>query len=384
MRCSFRIIVTLCILLASGQQTALAHSVGENYIFLNFRQDAIDGRFEVHLKDLEEKLGIAVEKAGSNAIEGVRLTAPRVQDYIRGHFSIAATDGPAYSLEFTDVNLLAVPEGTFAQYYFRARAMPLPDRFVIRHSMLYEGDRLHRGLLLVEFNAKTGISYGAEHIAMVFGPMSSEQSLDLRSVPRALAARDMIWQGVLHIWIGIDHVLFLVALMLPTVLVLAGNHWQPVSDFHKALWNVLKIVTVFTIAHSVTLLLAATGVLDVPSRLVESVIALSIALVALNNITGRMRDASLLVILTLGLFHGLGFATVMGHLPFRTVTLLKAVLGFNIGVELGQLAIVAVVFPALFLLRSRPLYMPVVLKGGSFALILVAGAWFVQRAFGME
>jgi hypothetical protein len=250
--------------------------------------------------------------------------------------------------------------------------------------MLYEGDRLHRGLLLVESNAKTGINYGAEHVAMVFGPVSSEQSLDLRSIPRALGARDMIWQGVLHIWIGIDHVLFLVALMLPTVLVLAGNHWRPVSDFHKALWNVLKIVTVFTIAHSVTLLLAATGVLDVPSRLVESVIALSIALVALNNIAGRMRDGSLLVILALGLFHGLGFATVMGHLPFRTTTLLKAVLGFNIGVELGQLAIVAVVFPALFLMRSRPLYMPVVLKGGSFALILVSGAWFVQRAFGME
>jgi len=151
----------------------------------------------------------------------------------------------------------------------------------------------------------------------------------------------------------------------------------------RALWNLLKIVTVFTVAHSITLLLAALGILDVPSRVVESIIALSIALVALNNITGRVREGSLLVVMTLGLFHGLGFAAVMGHLPFRTQDLLKAVLGFNIGVELGQMAIVAALFPVLYLLRTRPLYQPVVLKGGSALLILISGAWFVQRAFGL-
>jgi hypothetical protein len=193
-----------------------------------------------------------------------------------------------------------------------------------------------------------------------------------------------VWQGVLHIWSGIDHVLFLLALLLPTVLILKESAWRPVGRFRSALWNVLKIVTVFTAAHSVTLLLAALGFLNVPSRFVESVIALSIILVALNNITGTIREGSLFVVLTLGLFHGLGFAAVMAHLPFRMESLVKSVVGFNIGVELGQMVIVAALFPLLFLLRKLPLYIPVVLKGGSVVLILISSAWFFQRALGLD
>src|SRR5690606_10156367 len=125
-----------------------------------------------------------------------------------------------------------------------------------------------------------------EYTALVFSPTNTDQVLDLTDVPRAMTPRDMIPQGVWHIWIGIDHILFLLALMLPTVLVRNGERWRPVERFPRALLNLLKIVTLFTIAHSVTLLLAALDVIRLPSRLVESVIALSIVLVALNNIFG--------------------------------------------------------------------------------------------------
>jgi hypothetical protein len=130
-----------------------------------------------------------------------------------------------------------------------------------------------------------------------------------------------------------------------------------------------------------TLLLTALGFVNLSSRLVESMIALSIVLVAANNIKGTVREGSRLVILFLGLFHGLGFASVMGNLPFRMEKLLKYVIGFNIGVELGQIAIVAVIFPLLFFFRRSSYYVPVVLKGGSAILILVASVWFIQRAF---
>ena len=182
---------------------------------------------------------------------------------------------------------------------------------------------------------------------MVFGPTNSEQTLDLTSVPGLISPMGMIKQGVLHIWIGIDHILFLIALILPTVLYREDGSWKPVQSFRRAFFNLLKIITVFTFAHSVTLLLAAMGLLSVPSRFVESMIALSIVLVAGNNVTGKVRDGSLWVILFLGLFHGLGFASVMGHLPFRMGDLLKSVVCFNVGVELGQVVIVIIVFPIL-------------------------------------
>jgi hypothetical protein len=361
---------------------AAAHTMGENYVFVDVREDRIEGRFEIHASDLKEKLGITVTSGGTPDRTLINATASRVHAYIRERFAIAPEGGSDYPLEFTTHDAIQIPLGTFVQYHFRMPTGPLPDRLQVRHSMLYERDRLHRGLLLIGYNAKTREHLGEEYVAMVFGPAAVEQSLDLTAVPHLLGARDMVRQGVLHIWIGLDHILFLVALMLPTVLVVQRRSVSPVQGFSRALWNLLSIITVFTIAHSATLLLAALGFLDVPSRLVEAVIALSILLVAFNNITGHVREGSLLIILCLGLFHGLGFASVMGHLPIRVDSLLKGVIGFNIGVELGQLAIVAALFPLLFVLRRQPLYVPVVLRGGSIVLMLVAGAWFFERAFG--
>ena len=369
----------LCLWMAMVPVVGMAHSTGENYIFLNFREASIDGVFEIHFDDFEEKLGI--ETKGRDAATVVEQSAGKIREYINGNFTIGAEGEAPYELEFTSHGVLDVPQGRFAQFHFRAETGPLPDILALSHTMCYEGDRLHRGLVCVSENAKTGKNHGEEYVAMVFGPTTPEQTLDLNNIPGLISARAMIPQGVLHIWIGIDHILFLIALMLPTVLLLKEGSWEPVTGFRKALWNILKVVTVFTIAHSVTLLLAALGYLDIPSRFVESVIALSIILVALNNITGKVKGGSLWVILFLGLFHGLGFASVMGHLPFRMEKMLKCVIGFNIGVELGQIAIVVVLFPLLFFLRKKSFYVPVVLKCGSGILILVAGYWFVQRAF---
>jgi len=146
---------------------------------------------------------------------------------------------------------------------------------------------------------------------------------------------------------------------------------------------VLKIVTLFTIAHSITLGLAAMDFITLSSRLVESIIALSIVLVAVNNIFWRAEAATAVMIFILGLFHGMGFASVMGELPFRMKDALKCVIGFNIGVELGQMMLVALIFPILYLLRQNKMYKYVILNGGSAVLALIASFWFAQRALGL-
>ncbi len=369
-------------LIALAPTNVLAHAEGEDYVWLSFHPTWIEGHFEIHFEDLSDKLGIDIDPGAEDALQQVAATAPRVQAYIRDNFAIGPSGGAPFPLTFTHEETTVLPQGTFAQYHFRAETGELPDLLAIRHAMFYEGDKLHRGLVMVEYNFKTDTEYPGEYTALVFSPMNGEQELDLTAIPSIMAPRDMVAQGVRHIWIGLDHILFLVALMLPTVLVVKKGEWEPVERFPSALWNLLKIVTVFTIAHSITLLLAALDFISVPSRVVESVIALSIILVALNNIFGRVREGTLLIILGLGLFHGLGFASVMGHLPFRMVDLLRVVIGFNIGVELGQVVIVAALFPALYFFRRSRLYEPVVLKGISAVLILISGGWFVQRAFG--
>ena len=237
--------------------------------------------------------------------------------------------------------------------------------------------------MCIERNKKTGEEYEGEFAALVFSADTPEQELDLTNIEMLMRPRDFVWQGVLHIWIGLDHILFIITLLLPAVLLYQEASWKPVPEFRTAFWNIIKIVTIFTVAHSITLSLAALGVVRMPSRIVESVIAFSIILVALNTISPKFREKNWLIIFVFGLFHGLGFASVMSELPFRMVHLVKVLIGFNVGVELGQLAIVAAVFPVIFVLRKASMYTPVILRGGSLVTASIACYWFIERAFAL-
>lgn len=362
--------------------TAFSHTKGENYIFLEIKEDHILGRFEFRYDDLKEKLGIDILTGEDPAGAVLQASTIQVQEYIRNNFSIGPTANQLYDLEFTTASLFEA-EGGFAQYYFRIESATPPDFLHVLHNMFYEDDWIHRGVLVLEKGVWPADDYEMQ-IAMIFNSSNNEQVLDLNDVPELMTPIDMIWQGVLHIWAGLDHILFLFALILPIVLIKVGEQWVPVSDAKESLWGLLKIITAFTIAHSVTLLLAGLDILSIPSRLTESIIALSIILVALNNLSSKSHKVSLVMILILGLFHGLGFASVMGELPFWTEevsVLILIVIGFNVGVELGQFAILLVTFPILFALRKTRFYQPIVLTGGSILLAVIAAYWFVQRAF---
>ena len=212
-----------------------------------------------------------------------------------------------------------------------------------------------------------------------------------------------LWEGIRHIWIGTDHILFLVTLLLASVLVrrsepevaqeseglsddsaassqAKAKSWFPVGGFPGAFWNILKIVTVFTVAHSITLALASLDVISMEGWIVESIIAFSIILVALNNVFPFFHDRTWIVLFAFGLFHGMGFASVMRDLPFRMGDLTTLLLSFNVGVELGQLVIVIAVFPLIFFLRKWKLYQPVVLVGASLAICAWASVWLYERA----
>lgn len=391
-----------------GAANCSAHTTGETYVWLNVEEDRFTGRVEINFDELREKLGIDVpEQSGDHSensdvgdsdvgdsteeaapsderLAVLQATQQQVLDYIRKHYAISA-DAEPIPIEYIDLRILDLPgdEGKYAQYIYQTPVGRVPDMITIRNSLFVEDDFTHRSLVCIERNKKSGQEFEGEFTAMVFGAHNPVQDLDLTHIDLLLRPRDFIWQGVLHIWIGIDHILFIVALLLPAVLVHKDGRWQPVTKFRQAFWNILKIVTLFTIAHSITLSLAALGVIDLPSRLVESVIALSIILVAINTIQPKFNDKTWLIIFGFGLFHGMGFASVMSDLPFRMVHLVKVLIGFNIGVELGQLAIVAAVFPVIFLLRNEKRYQSVILVSGSVSIAAIAGYWFVERAFAL-
>ncbi len=381
---------------------AFGHAIGESYIWLNPQADFMDGRVEFRLEDLREHMGMEIPEDYAAAKIRIMELAPELKEYVKEHFQIVF-DGQEIAYEFVEVDLLEANKfGHFVQLFFKTSTLVVPDVVTVKSDMLFEFSKFQRCLLCTEYNHKTGKSYTEAFFHHIFNPWSTEQDVDFQTLSQVQQRwRTFVWQGVLHIWIGIDHILFLVALLLAAVLVkrdeseantdsqldtessTSKDQWVPVAGFTGAFWNVFKIVTIFTVAHSITLCLASLGIITLPSQLVESIIALSIVLVAFNNIVPTFRDRTWVILFLFGLFHGLGFASVMQHLPYRVGNLNKVLIGFNVGVELGQMAIVAAVFPIMYFLRKTSFYKPVFLVGGSIVLIAIASYWFVERAFGL-
>ena len=181
--------------------------------------------------------------------------------------------------------------------------------------------------------------------------------------------------------------------------------------FSGAFVEVVKVVTAFTLAHSITLSLAALQVITLPSRLVESAIAASVVIAALNNLRGTkwsplaaasgdrppggtsqswggpaidwVQSRLWVLALAFGLLHGFGFASVLSDLGLPQGALVLALVGFNLGVEIGQLAIVALFLPLAFILRKTRFYQFGVLKIGSLIVAALASWWLVQRMFNL-
>ena len=359
---------------------AYAHEKGENYVWLNVSSNQLGGRIELDLKDIKSRLDIDWEKHGATPDEAIKATAPQVQNYLRQHYFIVTDQ--TNKIEFTEAKYFE-EYGKYAQYYYRVPMAQIPDTFIVRNDIFVtREDPLHRSLLVFEYNELKGEEYDHRSAITIFGPHAKERVINLNNVPALIKPKEFIREGIFHLAIGIDHILFLLALLLMTVMVVRGpKDIVPVPTFKKAFWNVLKVVTLFTIAHSITLSLAALDVVRLPARVVESIIALSIVIVGVNNMFPRFNHKSWLLIFLFGLFHGMGFASVMADLPFRMKDLLKVIIAFNIGVEMGQIAIVVVLFPLLYALRKTSFYRPVILVGGSALISIIALYWLVQRAF---
>ncbi len=195
---------------------------------------------------------------------------------------------------------------------------------------------------------------------------------------------DYVAQGIWHILIGADHILFLLTLLLPAVFIYGRRRWQPVSTPAPAFMELGKCVTAFTAAHSITLTLAVFDVIVLPSRLVESTIAVSVIVLCANNLYPLFRASRWSLAFAFGLVHGFGFASVLIDLGLDAGALVVSLLGFNLGVEAGQLAIVALTFPLGYLCRRTRFYEAWVFRGGSLIAGAIAGMWLLERAFDVQ
>ena len=372
------------LLCASG--AALAHKPSDSYLVLSAAAEPgrLEGRWDIALRDLDVALALDADGDGSITWGEVRARHAEIATYALARLAVHA-DGAACRIEAGAQQIDTHTDGAYTVLPLNVAcpAAAAAKKLDIEYRLFADLDPQHRGLLSLTLQPGTTR-------AAVLGPQATVQSFDAARPNRWQQWADYVREGVWHIWIGLDHILFLVSLLLPAVLVLAGRpphsaaSFAPVERFAPAAWEVLRIVTAFTVAHSITLSLATLGLVELPSRAVESVIAASVVVAALNNVWPLFTGRRWAVAFGFGLIHGFGFASVLSDLGLPGDALLLALFGFNVGVELGQLAIVAVFLPLAFALRRTVLYRKGIVVGGSVVIALLAAVWFVERAFSVK
>jgi hypothetical protein len=357
---------------------ALAHKPSDSYLTIKVDGETIDGQWDIALRDLDFALGLDGNQDGAITWGEVKAKHAEIAAYALSRLTLGPADArcvPLLSEQLIDNH----SDGAYAVLRFSATCPAAPKVLDLGYRLFFDIDPQHRGLLNLSSQGTTR--------AGILSADASAQQFTLAELSKHEQFVDYLKEGVLHIWTGFDHILFLLSLLLPAVLVrslVPGVTWTAAPSFKAAFWDVFKVVTAFTVAHSITLSLAALGVINLPSRLTESAIAASVVLAALNNVRPVVYGGRWIIAFGFGLIHGFGFASVLTDLGLPQGSLLLALVAFNVGVELGQLAIVAVFLPVAYALRATALYRRGILIGGSLVVAAIATLWLVERAFNVS
>ncbi|AMP05959.1 HupE/UreJ family protein [Collimonas pratensis] len=368
MKIGAKILLTCWLLCLSSQ--ALAHKPSDSYLAISVDGADLHGRWDVALRDLDNPLVLDSNGDGKLTWGELKRRQADIAHYAFSRITLAS-DGQNCPIQPGEMLIDHHTDGAYAVLMFNAKCALQPARLAIDYHLFADIDTLHKGLVSV-------VNDGAIATA-ILGLDHPQETLDLHGKPLANVFIDFMLEGMGHIWRGFDHALFLIALLLPASWVARGRSWQAVASPRPVVLELLRIVTAFTAAHAITLTLAAFHLISVPAVLVEIGIAVTILLAALNNIYPLVQRRLWLIAFAFGLIHGFGFANVLIDMALPPLHLAVALAGFNLGVEAGQLGIVLLLLPVLYLYRQEHWFKLAALYGGSAAISVFAVSWIVER-----
>lgn len=356
-----------------------AHKPSDSYLAL-VQPDhgaTLEGQWDIALRDLQHAVGLDANGDGTITWGELKARQPALTQYALSRLTleaIARGDRERCPLRPGGLLFDEHVDGGYAVLRFTAQCPFRPAQLSVHYALLFDLDPNHRGLL--------DVSAARTSQAFVLADASRTATLNLGAPDRLAQFRAFLDEGIWHIWKGYDHILFLLTLLLPAVVLYRNGRWQSGASLRDSLLDVFKVVTAFTVAHSLTLTLAVNQLLTLPSRWVESGIALTVLLGALNNIFPVVRKRRWAVAFSFGLIHGLGFASVLTDLGLRGWNLALALVGFNAGVEAGQLAIVLAFVPLAYALRGTRFYRHAFMPAGAVGISCVALYWLAVRVAG--
>ena len=348
-----------------GATAASAHTGSTAYIETTSNDSDVALTWRIALRDLDLLVELDADRNGTLSWDEVQARAAAVQAFAAQALTVKAGAAPC-TLTADAPTHVKDPEHDFASVTLRGACSG--GVVTLTYTAFAGIDDKHRALVRVNGAAEPQV-------------LAPGGSLTLAGADTPHSFGQFYREGIGHILGGLDHLLFLIALMLPAVLVRNGGQWQPRIDKKAALIQVVWLATAFTIAHSITLGLAAFGVVRFSPSVIEPLVAATVLAAALNNIWPLVTRRLAWIAFVFGLIHGFAFAEILAPLNLPRGDLALALLGFNLGVETGQLMVVAVCFVLLALAACWRGYPRWVLHGGSAAVALLACAWIVERVF---
>jgi hypothetical protein len=348
-----------------------AHQAADSLLALRIEGDEFRGKWDIAIRDLEHAIGLDFDRDRKVTWGEIESRQDEIGAYALARLRLATTTAVCD----TALNELLIDEHGGVSYASLQIAGVCPaaiQTLDIGYNLMFDLDALHRAFVSID-------SVSAA-FTRVLSPDARHWHLAIDSPDRLRQFASYVDEGMHHIWGGIDHLLFLLTLMFGTLIRRVGRTWQIEPSLRDGAIRVLGIVSAFTLAHSITLSLAAYDVLSLATRLVETVIAASIIFAALNNVFQLVTGKIWVLALTFGLIHGFGFAGALGDLGLESGSIVMPLMGFNLGVELGQ-GVVTIAFSLIVATLHRLNFKPhpAAATAGQFAVACIATMWLIDR-----
>lgn len=366
-----------------------AHQSPNTLLIMDISPDRVAIELQLPLPELELAFGNDISKNPETLIE--RL-GPQLKEYLKAHIHAYLNKATPWAIE---VDELKMDKGKYAEtnidyWEVNARIILKPQAGEnTRHFFLDYDAILHQVIThVVLVSVRSDWENGSKNAGEA-GTISRNTGdniiypyeVNLEKGSTWHGFKNMLHLGMEHIKEGTDHLLFLIVLLLPAMLLINGKQWGKFGGTKYSIIRLVKITTAFTIGHSITLLIGALGWLKLPTQPVEILIAFSILVSAIHAIYPIFPGKETYVAAGFGLIHGLAFATILSNLKLGAGTLALSILGFNLGIELMQLFIIAIIVPWLILLSKTPYYKWI--KNVLAVLAAVAAlAWIAERSSG--
>jgi hypothetical protein len=319
-----------------------------------------------------------------DAVETVRQFGDELEEYIRAHVRPLAPDGRPWKVTVRELIPTAEqsPDVRVLLTMTPPAAAPV-DQLTFHYDVIFHHLVTHTAIVTLASDWRTGVTADQPVLLGTMRDSNAAMIIDRSDGSWFQGFAAMFRLGARHIAEGTDHLLFLLALILPAPLVAAGWRWGGFAGGKIAFQRIIKVVTAFTLGHSITLFLGAMGWTSLPGPLVESAIAISILISAVHAMVPIFRGREIYIAGGFGLVHGLAFASTLTDFGFDPLTMVSSVLGFNLGIEAVQLVVILAAMPWLVLLARSPIYGPIRIAGSTLTAI-AAAAWLAERALGLD